>query len=378
MTGQGTSALDRYEPSRRVIVFQPALPSYRINLFERLAQRFGDRFSVCYAESNLGVLTASPPAADWAHQLPPIYRLAVGLEWQPGVLATPVRRGDVVVVSGAPRNLSNMLMLVWARLKGARTIWWGQFWSATSRRRNLPLRMLLMRLADAVILYTDKEVEAYRAGPGRSDRRPVTALNNGINVDPILALRRPFKPAERDKAILFIGRLTSKAGLSLVLRALSDSRLADITLHVIGDGDDLSALKSLAAQVGVSERVVWHGGITSESSIAAIANSCRLFVYPGSVGLSLIHAMAYGLPAIVHDDPRRHMPEIAAFEDGRTGVAFTANDVGSLASAIDQIIISNELLLTASAAASVATETTFNTSFMTERFVSIIDKVSKY
>ena len=37
----------------------------------------------------------------------------------------------------------------------------------------------------------------------------------------------------------------------------------------------------------------------------------RIFVYPGEVGLSLIHAMAYGLPCLVHSDRLKHMPEIS-------------------------------------------------------------------
>ena len=32
---------------------------------------------------------------------------------------------------------------------------------------------------------------------------------------------------------------------------------------------------------------------------------------PGAVGLSLIHAMAYGLPCLVHSNRLQHMPEIA-------------------------------------------------------------------
>ena len=72
--------------------------------------------------------------------------------------------------------------------------------------------------------------------------------------------------------------------------------------------------------------------MAEEPDIAQIANRCRLFVYPGGVGLSLIHAMAYGLPSIIHDDRWRHMPEIAAFQDGRTGRTFEREDPGSLAS----------------------------------------------
>jgi hypothetical protein len=39
------------------------------------------------------------------------------------------------------------VLLLKARLSGAATIWWGRYWSATSRPWRAPLRMLLMRFA---------------------------------------------------------------------------------------------------------------------------------------------------------------------------------------------------------------------------------------
>ena len=69
--------------------------------------------------------------------------IAPGLSWQVGALSVPIAPGDIVVVSGGPRCLSNIALLLWARLKGARTIWWGQYWSASSRRWRFALRVAL-------------------------------------------------------------------------------------------------------------------------------------------------------------------------------------------------------------------------------------------
>ena len=44
------------------------------------------------------------------------------------------------------------------------------------------------------LFYTDEEVTAYKNSNGKNDRRPISALNNGINIDPIKNLRTPYIP----------------------------------------------------------------------------------------------------------------------------------------------------------------------------------------
>ena len=139
-------------------IFQPALPAYRVDFFKRVFELLGNSFEVTYSAGNLGILTDNIACFSWALKVPPIKSLLVGMEWQPNVLFTPINRGDVVVVSGGPRCLTNLLLLVRARLLGAKTIWWGHYWSSTSTRHRFILRMLLMKLSHAVLFYTDQEV----------------------------------------------------------------------------------------------------------------------------------------------------------------------------------------------------------------------------
>lgn len=358
--------------SANVLFFQPALPAYRLDFFERVAQKLGTGFGVCYSPTDMGALSARSSEPSWARRLGPMRRILPGLEWQSGVLSTPVRRGDVVVISGAPRNVSNMLMLIQARLKGARTIWWGHYWSSTSKTHRLILRILLMKLANALLFYTDQEVDEYRRNHGKPDRRIVTALNNGINVNPIQALREPYDPDGRKNAILFLGRLTKKAELPVLLNALSDPRLRNVRLNIVGDGPERPMLEEFAGKLGISGQIVWHGGTTEEPEIASIANQCRLFVYPGGVGLSLLHAMAYGLPVVVHDDRWRHMPEIAAFYRAESGATFTPGNPESLVSAIVAALEFTATDNSWSEASIKIADTEFNSQEMANRFCKLV------
>jgi len=359
----------------RVLHIQPALPRYRLNFFERLHRGYASDLKVVYSRGSLGALTR-PVSAEWAVQVGPMRRLPGGLLWQPGVAGLPVEQGDIVVLSGNPRQLSTMVLLVRARLRAARVVWWGHYWSSTSRRWRQILRYLPMALADAILFYTDREVEAFESDVVLRGRvRFVSALNNGIDIGPIQQLCRTYRAAARDSALLFIGRLTKKARLDLGLEALALLGETAPILHVIGDGEQRTELQTRARDLGLKEKIVWHGAVTDEAQISEVANRCRAFLYPGEVGLSLIHAMAYRLPTIVHDRQRLHMPEIAAFRDGETGLSFVHGNAGALAKTIETLLANVDQLNRFSAATADIVGPSFTTEDMVDRFVALVARL---
>lgn len=331
---------------------------------------------VYYSPVDLGALTEPRDRALWEHPIGPMRNIMRGVEWQAGALSVPFKCGDTLVVCGAPRNLSMLLLLVRARLKGARTIWWGQYWSATTDPRRHRLRMKLSRLADALLFYTDAEVDRFNAD-GWTHPGPVGALNNGVDLTEVRRLRRSFDPTARGRNLLFIGRLTEKAQLNLAIDALADPSLDSAHLHVVGGGTTEAALRDQADNLGVAGRITWHGGTTDEARIAKVANRCAAFIYPGQVGLSLIHAMGYGLPCIVHDQPLNHMPEIAAFVDGATGTTFTEHDATALATAVSAVLDAPDAATRMAERCREKVETDYTTESMAARFIAFLERLDK-
>ncbi|NVZ08089.1 glycosyltransferase family 4 protein [Allochromatium humboldtianum] len=361
---------------QRIIFIQPALPSYRINFFDRLWQFYGDKINVYFSPTNMGALTDRVIEHSWARRLGQIRQIAYGFYWQEDASSINIEPKDIVVLSGNPRQLSTLVLLAKARFIGAKTIWWGHYWSSTSRVWRQLIRQIPMTAADALLFYTDLEVAEYReTHRGIIDPRPVVALNNGLDIEPIVARRAIFIPQIRDNALIFIGRLTEKANLNLGLEALHVLGSHAPHLHILGDGEEGSSLKAYAVTLGISERITWHGGTVDEERIAAVANICKAFLYPGEVGLSLIHAMAYGLPAIVHNNRWRHMPEIAAFIPGETGVSFESNNVASLTKCINDTFNDDDKLMHWSQNACRVTLNSFNTVDMSKRFIALVDQL---
>ena len=360
-----------------IIHIQPALPLYRVDFFERLNQKYGSSFKVYHSPGALGELT-QPVIAQWAIAVPHEMRLLGGFVWQRGVINIRIERGDIVVLSGNPRYLTTLILLFRAKYNRARVVWWGHYWSSTSYRYRQVLRLLPALMCDSLLFYTDDEIKKFRKDKIFSRRsHSVYALNNGIYIDQIKLLRSEYRASKRERALLFIGRLTAKAGIELALKALAVLGQRAPLLHIIGDGVMRKKLQLHAIHLEVDDKIVWHGAVTDEEKIATIANSCQGFLYPGEVGLSIVHAMAFALPAVVHNDRQFHMPEVAAFSDGETGLSFVHRDYLSLAETIDDFLADSIRLERFSSNSAKVVDASYNTGDMAVRFATLVNDLKK-
>ncbi|MCP3423041.1 glycosyltransferase family 4 protein [Nocardioides pinisoli] len=101
--------------------------------------------------------------------------------------------------------------------------------------------------------------------------------------------------------LLHVGRTIRTKGLRDVIRALDQLRDLDVTLDVVGDGNDRSACEELTTALGLGARVRFHGSLPREQVIGFYERA-DVFVFPsyrepgGNVALE---AMAAGLPVVV-------------------------------------------------------------------------------
>jgi glycosyltransferase involved in cell wall biosynthesis len=196
-----------------------------------------------------------------------------------------------------------------------------------------------MRLASRILTYYSEELtqlpEALRAR--------AVALDNSLDTATMFRLQSEIGSEEtrrcraeagfRDDAPLLIsvGRLTAKARVDLLLEALALCRSTGFVgkLAIIGDGPERGPLERQATTLGLKDSVLWLGAIWNEQEIAPWMMAANLFVYAGEIGLSMIHAFAYGLPVVMADGSR-HNPEALLFRTGLHGVTFSSGDPASL------------------------------------------------
>lgn len=191
------------------------------------------------------------------------------------------------------------------------------------RRFSLAERLALRRAHQVwcVSEHTRQQLLAHSAvDPGRA-----VVLPNAL--DPVLQPAEAPAPAT-GSVLLTLSRLTFAdryKGVDHLIEVLPEVRRAvpDATLHVVGRGDDLARLQTLAAQVGVGEQVRFLGYV-GDRDLAAAFSGCRAFALPSEregFGLVYVEAMAHGracVGALAGGTPEVITPEVgllAAYGD---------------------------------------------------------------
>lgn len=173
-------------------------------------------------------------------------------------------------------------------------------------------------------------------------RLQVSCIPNGVDVRAVERLsREPFshsflRHAEREKrpVIVSVGRISRQKGFDLLIRALSllpASRAARLLIIGTGRAEKVEALRALAVELGVSDRVDFLGFL--ENPFGAMRQA-DLFVSASrweGASNALLEALACGLPLVATDCPTGNREVI---EFGPSGTLAPVGDPQGLADAI--------------------------------------------
>jgi len=137
---------------------------------------------------------------------------------------------------------------------------------------------------------------------------PIAVVPNGVELAGGLDASRGLY--RRD--IIFLGRIHPKKGISSLLEAWSSvSRERGWRLIIAGwdDGGHAAALKTLAAQLGLGDSVIFKGGVFGEQKDLLFRSAAGFILPSFSEGLpmAVLEAWSYGLPVLMTDEC--HLPE---------------------------------------------------------------------
>jgi glycosyltransferase involved in cell wall biosynthesis len=135
--------------------------------------------------------------------------------------------------------------------------------------------------------------------PDRVFRAP-----HSTNVAPVHAVageRFASPPRSGELVVLHVGRLIPRKGVDRLVRVVADaSREVPLRLVLIGEGPEEPALRRLAAELGVAERVELRG-FADQPALPAIYAEGDVFAMPtldDPFGIVLLEAAASGLPIV--------------------------------------------------------------------------------
>jgi glycosyltransferase involved in cell wall biosynthesis len=168
--------------------------------------------------------------------------------------------------------------------------------------------------------------------------------------------------------IVFVGRLSAQKGIRAAIAALPlmEPRIA---LDVIGDGPERAALVQLAAELKVSNRIVWHGHIAHGDVAALLASASALVAPFTDEGLGLVAAEAQLCETPPVAFASGGLSDV--IEDGVTGSLVPPGDVRALADALTQILSDPDRRARLGAAGRIAALERFSPTAVAARYAQI-------
>ena len=190
----------------------------------------------------------------------------------------------------------------------------------------------VISVSDAVAATLEHKPQAYR--------RKRRTIHNALpeRIERLLdTLSRGPRQEARGRKIIALGRLTHQKNYPMLLRAVA--LVPEAALDIIGGGEDEDALRALANDLGVADRVRFLGLLGREGALERAAEA-DIFVqvsrYEGH-SLALIEAARLALPLIVSDVPVQ-VEGVTALDGTRCGIVVPLGDVEGLARRIAGLI----------------------------------------
>jgi glycosyltransferase involved in cell wall biosynthesis len=233
--------------------------------------------------------------------------------WRPDVVHTHDQRA--LVYAGPAARLTRVPMIVHTRH--------GRDIHATPRQTTVIRH--LSRLVDRFVCVSEEVAELSR-GQGIAGSR-LRTIKNGIDTG-----RFRFSGPNAAGPVVTVARLSPEKDVANLVRAtaLVAQRAPEMRVEVAGGGPCQEGLKRLAADLGVVDRITFTDELRD---VAAVLARARMFVLPSlseGTPLTVLEAMACGLPVVA--TRVGGIPDVVI--EGETGLLVPAADPPALAEAV--------------------------------------------
>jgi glycosyltransferase involved in cell wall biosynthesis len=290
---------------------------------------------------------------------------------------------DVVYVEGNPRYVSLALLATLLRLTGRRVVLWAMVHSFRNFPFGLALRLAWYRMFSQILVYSDAEAN-YLSAKGFGGQ--IVGINNGVDYELISKAAEAWSISKLRawgssngisgrKIILSCSRLDKKNKFEQILQVLPQiiEKHPGLLWCIIGDGPERIALEAQTLQLGLKSHVRFLGQMYDKNEQAPWFLSSQMLVHPGAIGLTLLHAMAFGLPVITHNDPKRHGPEFAAMIPGEHGLTHSEDALAEIANSVLELLDKDRQSRAMGQAGQKVVRDRYNTGVMAERFLKMIE-----
>ena len=331
---------------KKVVLNYLSYIHYRASLFEMLQDDTDFSFKlVCGRKSPLNVKSIENDnnTEYLVNYWIDIWRIRI--IWQKEIVRITNRlKPDVVVLLGVnPLIVSSLISFFVHKFLFRKTIiWWGHGTLGHQGAIGRIVRKFFYYYADGIMTY-DKRGKEKLVEIGIQEKK-ITVLGNCINDQEYgfnkfdIEKNRLQKVFKDQVKLLFIGRLTKSKQVELAIKAVNVlSKKYNLTFTIIGDGDQFNILKDMTKNMDLENIIEFKGELYADGVDEYLLNA-DLFIHPGSIGLSIIHAFSFGLPVITHNNIESQKPEYSLLIPGKNGEVYKQNNLEELIEKIEKAV----------------------------------------
>lgn len=322
--------------------------SYREEIYSKIDTKYNCDWY--FENQDYGVKTFDTSKLHNVHYLD--VRNYGGFYWVKGMLNLLRRDYDAYIMLGATRCLSLYVFLILKHIffHKKKVIFWshGYYGKESWIQKNI-FKRPLMRMADVLMLYGNYSRELMLKDGFKPER--TLTIHNSLAYSKQLELRNSIKPSpiyschfgNENPVLIFLGRLTAVKHLDMAVSAVAKLKEKGelYNLVFIGDGQEREKLERLVKDFDIEDQVWFYGACYDEVKNAELVYNADLCIAPGNIGLTAMHSMMFGCPAITHDCFMWQMPEFESIKPYKTGNFFKYQDLDSLVEKISEWFLIN-------------------------------------
>jgi glycosyltransferase involved in cell wall biosynthesis len=308
---------------RTVLLLEPVLAHYRKDLYEHFLSCNHFKFKIVGGKNYLGIQSFDDERFIKLNYLSfrlykqNFYHLKDAIKY---VLNN---KPDIVICSGVDFHhiYTIVLYFIYRIILRKEFYWWSHATFGNQGKFGRWIRKLFYRSASGVFVYSRKGKENLLTMGVKGNK--IQIINNAINYEDYGYLNKAIIDLESSHeifTILFSGRINKERKLDVLIRALGIIKEKDqfqFKCYIIGSGD-IEPIKNLSKELNISDKIVFTGPKYGKEIFPYFLES-DIFVYPGGIGLALLHALSFGLPVITTDNYSIQMPEIELLIPGKNG-----------------------------------------------------------
>ncbi|HOK96188.1 MAG TPA: glycosyltransferase family 4 protein [Anaerohalosphaeraceae bacterium] len=273
-------------------------------------------------------------------------------EWQPGAVWKMLKESPDAVICHGFFCLSNWIVRLICKLRRIPVLDWTQGVKRPEKGIRWWLADLYYRQADAILFYGNfaRDYFIKKGYPAKK----LFVVYNSLDYDTQKLVLESITPEAaarcriefgvvnpEDRLIINSSRLERGKQIDLLIRAVAMLKQMGHRVYavLVGDGQERSALETLARELSVADRVRFFGACYQEDKLGLLFAAADVCVMPGPVGLIAMHCLVYGTPLLTCENSQgRHGPEIETIVEGKTGRFFRQGDAADLAEKMKQML----------------------------------------